>query len=113
MLYALYAKEARIDWSASDVFRNEIRVCVSFTWTASHSLRQILVSYAQSKCFPRAIAYLDSGAVNIKGMVCALFWISASHSVKVSDVYSLQDFSKAVESLKNKEASHIVISPGQ
>ena len=37
----------------------------------------------------------------------------ASHSVKVSDVYSLQDFSKAVESLKNKEAPHIVISPGQ
>lgn len=33
-------------------------------------LEQIIGSFAQTHCFPRAVAYLDSGKVKVKGMVC-------------------------------------------
>lgn len=37
-----------------------------------HNFEQIIGSFAQTHCFPRAVAYLDSGKVNLKGMVrCA------------------------------------------
>lgn len=35
-------------------------------------MRQIIGSFAQAYCFPRAVAYLDSGKVKVKGMVRAL-----------------------------------------
>lgn len=30
---------------------------------------QIVGSFAQMHCFPRAVAYLDSGRIKVKGMV--------------------------------------------
>ena len=30
---------------------------------------QIIGSFSQAYCFPRAVAYLDGGKVNVKGMV--------------------------------------------
>ena len=36
-------------------------------------LPQIIGSFSQTYCFPRAIAYLDSGKVNVKGMVSSCF----------------------------------------
>lgn len=31
---------------------------------------QVIGSFSQAYCFPRAVAYLDGGKVNVKGMVC-------------------------------------------
>lgn len=30
---------------------------------------QIIGSFSQAYCFPRAVAYLDGGKINVKGMV--------------------------------------------
>lgn len=36
------------------------------------STAQIVGTYAQAHCFPRAVAYLDSGKIRVKGLVSAL-----------------------------------------
>lgn len=33
---------------------------------------QIIGSFAQTFCFPRAVAYLDSGKIKVKGLVSEL-----------------------------------------
>lgn len=33
---------------------------------------KIIGSFAQAHCFPRAVAYLDSGKIKVKGMVSQL-----------------------------------------
>ncbi|KAJ7578184.1 NADP+-dependent D-mannitol dehydrogenase [Mycena floridula] len=83
MLYSLYHAETRLkEWNPTALLINEIRVVPCF---------------GQAKCFPRAIAYLDSGKVKVKGIV--------THS------YSLQEFGQAVEALSNKEALKVVVRP--
>ncbi|KAK0445237.1 hypothetical protein EV421DRAFT_1708832, partial [Armillaria borealis] len=54
MIYGVYANADRVHWSPSKIFGDEIR---------------IIGSFAQTYCFPRAVAYLDSGKINVKGMV--------------------------------------------
>lgn len=79
MLYSVYANQALVHWSPLKIFGDEIRVRridylnlrfeVPLT---SRDLYKIIGSFAQSHCFPRAVAYLDSGKINVKGIVSTL-----------------------------------------
>jgi D-arabinitol dehydrogenase (NADP+) len=54
LVYGVYADNARVSWSPTQIFLNEIR---------------IIGSFSQTYCFPRAIDLLDSGKIRTKGMV--------------------------------------------
>lgn len=56
----------------------------------------ILGSFSQVFCFPRAIAYLDSGRVNVKGMV--------------TNVFDLKDYQKALDCAESRNFVKIAIS---
>ncbi len=59
--------------------------------------RQILGSFSQAFCFPRAVAYLDGGKVRVKGMV--------------TDVFKLEDYQKALDKMNSRGALKIAIRP--
>ena len=61
------------------------------------STAQIVGTYAQAHCFPRAVAYLDSGKINVKGMV--------------TDVFKLEDYQAALDKMNSRGAVKIVIKP--
>lgn len=58
---------------------------------------QIIGSFSQTFCFPRAVAYLDSGKVKLKGMV--------------TDVYKLEDYQQALDKMSSRGALKIAIRP--
>ena len=58
---------------------------------------QIIGSFSQTYCFPRAVAYLDSGKINVKGMV--------------TDVFKLEDYQKALDKMNSRGALKICIKP--
>lgn len=62
-----------------------------------YSFEQIIGSFSQTYCFPRAVAYLDSGKVNVKGMV--------------TDVFKLEDYGLALDKMKSRGALKIAIKP--
>ena len=59
--------------------------------------QQIIGSFSQTYCFPRAVAYLDSGKINVKGMV--------------TDVFKLEDYQKALDKMNSRGALKIAIKP--
>ncbi|KAI0336744.1 NADP+-dependent D-mannitol dehydrogenase [Cubamyces sp. BRFM 1775] len=82
MVYGVYNNDALVHWPPSKIFVDEIR---------------IIGSFAQTHCFPRAIAYLDSGKVKVKGLV--------------TDVYSVDDFEKVLDKMRSKTAVKIAVKP--
>lgn len=84
MIYGVYSKSDRVSWSPDTIFGNEIR---------------ILGSFAQINCFSRAVAYLDSGKVNVKPMV--------------TDVFKLEDFQKALDTIASRKCLKVAIAPGE
>jgi len=83
LIYAFYEPETMItQWNPTHLLLNEIR---------------ILTAFGQSNCFSRAIAYLDSGKINAKGIV--------------THAYSIQEFQQALDSLGNKEALKTIVRP--
>jgi len=64
---------------------------------ADNPCRQIIGSFSQTYCFPRAVAYLDSGKIKTKGMV--------------TDKYKLDDFQKALDKMNSRGALKICITP--
>lgn len=77
MIYGVYDNSARVHWPPSKIFGDEIKVklCairINLLLTF-HSAVKIIGSFAQTYCFPRAVAYLDSGRVIVKGMVIIYF----------------------------------------
>ncbi|KAI0073645.1 GroES-like protein [Panus rudis PR-1116 ss-1] len=82
MIYGVYDNAALVHWSPSKIFLDEIR---------------IIGSFAQAHCFPRAVAYLDSGKVNVKGIV--------------TDVFTLEQYKEAMEKLKSRTAVKVVVKP--
>ncbi|KAJ7572879.1 NADP+-dependent D-mannitol dehydrogenase [Mycena floridula] len=83
LLYALHGAEVRLeDWDPSHLLWNEIR---------------ILMAFVQANTFPRAIAYLESGRIKVKGIV--------------THAYPIKEFQKAVDALSNKEALKIIVRP--
>ncbi|KAF8999110.1 chaperonin 10-like protein [Cyathus striatus] len=82
MIYGVYENKALVHWPPSKIFGDEIR---------------IIGSFSQTFCFPRAVAYLDGGKVNLKGMV--------------TDVYKLEDFQAALDKMNSRTALKIAIKP--
>ncbi|KAF9255179.1 GroES-like protein [Marasmius fiardii PR-910] len=82
MIYGVYENKALVHWPPSKIFGDEIR---------------IIGSFSQTFCFPRAVAYLDSGKVNVKGMV--------------TDVFKLEDYQAALDKMNSRGALKIAIKP--
>jgi len=59
--------------------------------------KKIIGSFSQTYCFPRAVAYLDGGKINVKGMV--------------TDVFKLEDYHLALEKMNSRSALKIAIKP--
>ncbi|KAF8488748.1 chaperonin 10-like protein [Gautieria morchelliformis] len=82
LLYGLYGADAMVHWSPAKVFLNEIK---------------IITSFAQSRCFSRAVAYLESGKVRVKGMV--------------TDIFTIDDYQKALEKINSRDALKVAVKP--
>ncbi|PSR78589.1 hypothetical protein PHLCEN_2v7336 [Hermanssonia centrifuga] len=82
MVYGVYDNAARVHWPPSKIFVDEIR---------------IIGSFAQTHCFPRAVAYLDSGKIKVKGMV--------------TDMYTIADYQKALDKMNSRGAVKIAVKP--
>jgi D-arabinitol dehydrogenase (NADP+) len=82
MIYGVYENKALVHWPPSKIFGDEIK---------------IIGSFSQTYCFPRAVAYLDSGKVKLKGMV--------------TDVYKLEDYQQALDKMNSRGALKIAIKP--
>lgn len=82
MIYGVYDNAARVQWSPAKIFGDEIRIVGSF---------------AQTHCFPRAVAYLDSGKIKVKGMV--------------TDVYTIGQYQGALDKMNSREALKIAVKP--
>ncbi|KAJ3893592.1 chaperonin 10-like protein [Lentinula edodes] len=82
MVYGVYANDSLVHWSPSFIFANEIK---------------IIGSFAQMNCFPRAIAYLDSGKVKVNGMV--------------TDTFTIKQYQQALEKLTSRTALKVVVKP--
>ncbi|KAF5345350.1 hypothetical protein D9758_008466 [Tetrapyrgos nigripes] len=82
MIYGVYENKALVHWPPSKIFGDEIR---------------IIGSFSQTYCFPRAVAYLDSGKVNVKGMV--------------TDTYKIDQFQEALDKMNSRGALKIAIKP--
>lgn len=82
MIYGVYSDSARVHWPPSKIFGDEIK---------------IIGSFAQTHCFPRAIAYLDSGKVKVKGMV--------------TDVFKISEYQQALDKMNSRTALKIALKP--
>lgn len=82
MVYGVYDNSALVHWPPSKIFQDEIT---------------IIGSFAQTYSFPRAVAYLDSGTVKVKGMV--------------TDTFTIAEYGKALEKLSSRTAVKIVVKP--
>ncbi|KAL0958168.1 hypothetical protein HGRIS_000331 [Hohenbuehelia grisea] len=82
MIYGVYENKALVHWPPSKIFGDEIK---------------IIGSFSQTYCFPRAVAYLDSGKVNVKGMV--------------TDTFSLEGYQDALDKMHSRGAVKICIKP--
>ncbi|KAH7910361.1 chaperonin 10-like protein [Hygrophoropsis aurantiaca] len=82
MIYGVYENKALVHWPPSKIFGDEIK---------------IIGSFSQTYCFPRAVAYLDSGKVRLKGMV--------------TDVFKLEDYQLALDKMNSRGALKIAIKP--
>jgi len=81
MVYGVYNDSARVTWPPNKIFLDEIN---------------IIGSFSQTHCFPRAVFYLDSGKVNVKGMV--------------TDVYKVSDYQAALDKMASRDCLKIAIS---
>jgi len=82
LVYGVYADNARVSWSPTKIFVDEIN---------------IIGSFSQTYCFPRAIELLDSGKIKTTGMV--------------TDVFDLKDYQKALDKMAFRGALKIAIRP--
>ncbi|PPQ87695.1 hypothetical protein CVT25_011462 [Psilocybe cyanescens] len=82
MIYGVYEDKALVHWPPAKIFGDEIR---------------IIGSFSQTFCFPRAVAYLDGGKINLKGMV--------------TDIFKLDDYQAALDKMNSRGALKIAIKP--
>lgn len=118
MLYGVYENKALVHWPPSKVRRASFldqlftNPLFSFRSSATRSTSvipypfirsrtdhrvQIIGSFSQTFCFPRAIAYLESGKIKTKGMV--------------TDTFKLEDYQKALDKMSSRDAVKICIKP--
>ncbi|KZT70454.1 GroES-like protein [Daedalea quercina L-15889] len=82
MIYGVYDNAALVHWPPSKIFGDEI---------------EIIGSFAQTHCFPRAVQYLDSGKVRVKGMV--------------TDVFTIAEYERALAKMNSRGALKIAVKP--
>jgi len=82
MIYGVYDNAALVHYPPSKIFGDEI---------------QIIGSFAQTHCFPRAVAYLDTGKIRVKGMV--------------TDTFPIADYQKALDKMNSRGALKIAVKP--
>jgi len=82
MIYGVYENSALVHWPPGKIFGDEITIVGSFS---------------QTYCFPRAVQYLDSGKVNVKGMV--------------TDVYTIEQYQDALDKMNSRQCLKIAIKP--
>jgi D-arabinitol dehydrogenase (NADP+) len=75
VVYGVYSHAARVSWPPEMIFQNEIT---------------IIGSFSETYMFPAALDYLDSGKVNVTGIV--------------NKIFKLEQYGEALESIKNKSA---------
>ncbi|KAF5350786.1 hypothetical protein D9758_010330 [Tetrapyrgos nigripes] len=80
-LYGFYGA-GLVHWAPSKIFGDEIR---------------IVGALGQHRAFPRAVAYIDSGKINVKGLV--------------TNVYNHQQFQEAVDKLESRQVMKIAVRP--
>jgi D-arabinitol dehydrogenase (NADP+) len=58
---------------------------------------QVIGSFSQTFCFPRAIAYLDGKKISVKGMV--------------TDIFKLDEYQDALDKMRSRTSLKIVVKP--
>ncbi|KAG8894840.1 N-terminal acetyltransferase A complex catalytic subunit ard1 [Tulasnella sp. 417] len=82
MIYGVYAESARVHWPPGKIFLEEI---------------QIIGSYASAYCFPRSVAYLDSGKLKTDGII--------------THVFGIDEYQKALDTMASRQSIKIAIRP--
>jgi len=118
MIYGVYEDKALVHWPPSKA-RFVSNFCLQYSWIYITDFRrrnqgtftllrtglgriyhphiQIIGSFSQTFCFPRAVAYLDGGKINVKDMV--------------TDVFKLDDYQAALDKMNSRTALKIAIKP--
>ncbi|CAK5272916.1 unnamed protein product [Mycena citricolor] len=98
MVYGVYENKALVHWPPSKIFGDEIKASATICFPLSPLTEiQIIGSFSQTYCFPRAVAYLDSGKINVSGMV--------------TDTFRLEDYQGALDKMNSRGALKICIKP--
>lgn len=102
MLYGVYENSARVHWSPNRIFGDEItvsralRVIVVASDPPFPFRTQILGSFSQTHCFPRAVEYLESGKISVKGMVrnsrFPLFIQISPVTVRIAHIFDIDHY---------------------
>ncbi|KAG0140624.1 hypothetical protein CROQUDRAFT_726043 [Cronartium quercuum f. sp. fusiforme G11] len=82
LVYGVYEDAARVSWSPNRIFCDEIK---------------IIGSFAQIHCFPRAVAYLDSGKIRTNGMI--------------TNIFSIEEYQKALDKMTSRQCLKIAVKP--
>jgi len=80
VVYGVYPANARLNWSPYEIFQKQLT---------------IIGSFAQTHCFDRALAYLESHQIKVKEMV--------------THAFALQDYSRALETLRSREGIKVIV----
>ena len=66
-------------------------------------------------CFPRAVKYLDTGKIKVKGMVSKpiipVLRTDLMLVRQVTDVFSIAEFQQAMDKMTSRDAVKIAIKP--
>ncbi|POW07080.1 hypothetical protein PSHT_10123 [Puccinia striiformis] len=84
LVYGVYDNNARVSWSPTKIFSDEIN---------------IIGSFSQTNCFPRAVAYLDSGKIRTDGMV--------------TDIFKIEEYQQALDKMASRQCLKIAVKPTQ
>ena len=80
VVYGVYPADARLNWSPYEIFQKQLTIVGSF---------------AQTHCFDRALTYLESRQVKVNEMV--------------THAFALDDYHRALETLRAREGIKIII----
>jgi len=80
VVYGVYPANARLNWSPYEIFQKQLT---------------IIGSFAQTHCFDRALAYLESHQVRVNEMV--------------THAFALEDYSRALETLRSREGIKVIV----
>ncbi|KAH8101863.1 NADP+-dependent D-mannitol dehydrogenase [Cristinia sonorae] len=82
MVYGVYDNAALVHWPPSKIFNEEIN---------------IIGSFAQTHCFPRAVQYLENGIIEVKELI--------------TDIVPLAEYQTALDKMKSRNTVKIAIKP--